>query len=67
MRQQSGPRQQPASSSSAASENEVDAKINGYIRQLQNLKKQTESKLYGVIYEATMSISPTRWRSAIWG
>jgi hypothetical protein len=41
-----------ASSSSAASENEVDAKINGYIRQLQNLKKQTESKLYGVIYEA---------------
>lgn len=42
----------PASGSSAASENEVDAKINGYIRQLQNLKKQTESKLYGVIYEA---------------
>ena len=41
-----------APSSSAASENEVDAKINGYIRQLQNLKKQTESKLYGVIYEA---------------
>lgn len=41
-----------ASGSSAASENEVDAKINGYIRQLQNLKKQTESKLYGVIYEA---------------
>lgn len=41
-----------ASSSSAASENEVDAKINSYIRQLQNLKKQTESKLYGVIYEA---------------
>ena len=41
-----------ASSSSAASESEVDAKINGYIRQLQNLKKQTESKLYGVIYEA---------------
>lgn len=30
----------------------MDAKINGYIRQLQNLKKQTESKLYGVIYEA---------------
>ena len=41
-----------ASGSSAASENEVDAKINSYIRQLQNLKKQTESKLYGVIYEA---------------
>lgn len=41
-----------ASSSSAASENEVDARINSYIRQLQNLKKQTESKLYGVIYEA---------------
>ena len=41
-----------APGSSAASENEVDAKINGYIRQLQNLKKQTESKLYGVIYEA---------------
>ena len=41
-----------AASSPAASENEVDAKINGYIRQLQNLKKQTESKLYGVIYEA---------------
>lgn len=41
-----------ASSSSAASENEVDARIDSYIRQLQNLKKQTESKLYGVIYEA---------------
>lgn len=41
-----------AYSSSAASENEVDAKIDSYIRQLQNLKKQTESKLYGVIYEA---------------
>ena len=41
-----------ASSSSAASENEADARINSYIRQLQNLKKQTESKLYGVIYEA---------------
>lgn len=41
-----------ASSSSVASENEVDAKINSYIRQLKNLKKQTESKLYGVIYEA---------------
>lgn len=41
-----------ASSSSAVSENEVDAKIDSYIRQLQNLKKQTESKLYGVIYEA---------------
>lgn len=41
-----------ASSGSAASENEVDAKIDSYIRQLQNLKKQTESKLYGVIYEA---------------
>ena len=41
-----------ASSSSAASENEVDARINSYIRQLKNLKKQTESKLYGVIYEA---------------
>lgn len=41
-----------AFSSSAASENEVDAKIDSYIRQLQNLKKQTESKLYGVIYEA---------------
>ena len=41
-----------ASSSSAASENEVDAQIDSYIRQLQNLKKQTESKLYGVIYEA---------------
>ena len=41
-----------ASSSSVASENEVDAKINSYIRQLQNLKRQTESKLYGVIYEA---------------
>jgi len=40
-----------ASSSSAASENEVDARIDSYIRQLQNLKKQTESKLYGVIYE----------------
>lgn len=40
------------SSSSAASENEVDARIDSYIRQLQNLKKQTESKLYGVIYEA---------------
>lgn len=41
-----------ASSSSAASENEVDARIDSYIRRLQNLKKQTESKLYGVIYEA---------------
>lgn len=41
-----------AASSSAASENEVDAKIDSYIRQLQNLKRQTESKLYGVIYEA---------------
>ena len=41
-----------ASSNSAASENEVDARIDSYIRQLQNLKKQTESKLYGVIYEA---------------
>ena len=41
-----------ASSSSAASENEVDSRIDSYIRQLQNLKKQTESKLYGVIYEA---------------
>lgn len=41
-----------ASSSSAVSENEVDAKIDSYIRQLQNLKRQTESKLYGVIYEA---------------
>lgn len=41
-----------ASSSSAASENEVDGRIDSYIRQLQNLKKQTESKLYGVIYEA---------------
>ena len=41
-----------APSSSVASENEVDAKIDSYIRQLQNLKKQTESKLYGVIYEA---------------
>ena len=41
-----------ASSSSAASENGVDARIDSYIRQLQNLKKQTESKLYGVIYEA---------------
>ena len=46
------PGSSPASGSSAASENEVDAKTNGYIRQLQNLKKQTESKLYGVIYEA---------------
>lgn len=41
-----------ASNSSAASENVVDARIDSYIRQLQNLKKQTESKLYGVIYEA---------------
>lgn len=41
-----------AASSSAASENEVDARIDSYIRQLQNLKRQTESKLYGVIYEA---------------
>ena len=41
-----------ASSSSAASENEVDARIDSDIRQLQNLKRQTESKLYGVIYEA---------------
>lgn len=41
-----------ASSSSAVSENEVDARIDSYIRQLQNLKRQTESKLYGVIYEA---------------
>lgn len=41
-----------APGSSAASENEVDAKIDSYIRQLQNLKRQTESKLYGVIYEA---------------
>ena len=41
-----------ASGSSAASENEVDARIDSYIRQLQNLKRQTESKLYGVIYEA---------------
>ena len=41
-----------APGSSAASENEVDARIDSYIRQLQNLKKQTESKLYGVIYEA---------------
>ena len=46
------PGSSPASGSSAASENEVDAKIDSYIRQLQNLKKQTESKLYGVIYEA---------------
>ena len=30
----------------------MDARIDSYIRQLQNLKKQTESKLYGVIYEA---------------
>jgi len=30
----------------------VDARIDSYIRQLQNLKRQTESKLYGVIYEA---------------
>ena len=30
----------------------MDAKIDSYIRQLQNLKRQTESKLYGVIYEA---------------
>ena len=41
-----------APGSSAASENEVDARIDSYIRQLQNLKRQTESKLYGVIYEA---------------
>ena len=41
-----------APGSSHASENEVDAKIDSYIRQLQNLKRQTESKLYGVIYEA---------------
>lgn len=46
------PGSSPASGSSAASENEVDARIDSYIRQLQNLKKQTESKLYGVIYEA---------------
>ena len=44
-----------ASSSSAASENEVDARIDSYIRQLQNLKKQTESKLYGVIYDEYIS------------
>lgn len=43
---------QAPGSSSAASENEVDARIDSYIRQLQNLKRQTESKLYGVIYEA---------------
>lgn len=49
---QAPPGSSHASSSSAASENEVDAKIDSYIRQLQNLKKQTESKLYGVIYEA---------------
>ena len=30
----------------------MDARIDSYIRQLKNLKKQTESKLYGVIYEA---------------
>ena len=39
-------------SSSATSESKVDAQINSYIRQLENLQKQTESKLYGVIYEA---------------
>ena len=30
----------------------MDAQIKRYIRQLENLQKQTESKLYGVIYEA---------------
>ena len=41
-----------ASSSSAASENEVDDKINSYIRRLERLQRQTESRLYAVICEA---------------
>ena len=41
-----------ASSSSVASENEVDAKINSYIRRLEWLQRQTESRLYAVICEA---------------
>lgn len=41
-----------ASSSSVASENEVDAKINSYIRRLERLQRQTESRLYAVICEA---------------
>lgn len=41
-----------ASSSSVASENEVDAKINSYIRRMERLQRQTESRLYAVICEA---------------
>ena len=41
-----------ASSGSVASENEVDAKINSYIRRLERLQRQTESRLYAVICEA---------------
>lgn len=41
-----------ASSSSVASENEVDAKINSYIRRLERLQRQTESRLHAVICEA---------------
>ena len=39
-------------SSAASSESAVDAQIKHYVRQLENLRDQTESKLYGVIYEA---------------
>lgn len=41
-----------APGSSVASENEVDAKINSYIRRLERLQRQTESRLYAVICEA---------------
>ena len=30
----------------------MDAQINNYVKQLEKLRDQTESKLYGVIYEA---------------
>ena len=39
-------------SSSATSESKVDAQINSYIRRLERLQRQTESKLYTVICEA---------------
>lgn len=41
-----------APSSTASSESAVDAQINNYVKQLEKLRDQTESKLYGVIYEA---------------
>lgn len=39
-------------SSTVSSESAVDAQINEYVKQLEKLRDQTESKLYGVIYEA---------------